>query len=137
MEMKKLEALIQKIKIVEIKGRERIESSLSNDELKSQVEAVATAITTVRQAMNLDVAGVFRMDSPLALKENQKVAAKFALNAISNLAEEIANYGNIAHAVSWNKIHNEATGETTQIKTNENAKRANNNSRAATNPAGR
>ncbi|MNY77097.1 hypothetical protein D3C86_2168950 [compost metagenome] len=67
----------------------------------------------------------------------QKSAAKVALNSLSKLAAEMANYGNIAHAVSWNKIYDEESGQTTQTKTDENMKKALKNSGAATNPAGR
>ncbi|MNK84582.1 hypothetical protein D3C87_1044340 [compost metagenome] len=186
-EMKKLEGLLKKIKIVEIKGRERIESKLSNAELASQVEAVEAAITIVKQALGVDeqvraalgeipslvnpgfvgaevqtfqqraaydaswavrhakmkgelankVLESTGLAASLELNYVQKSAAKVALNSLSKLAAEMANYGNIAHAVSWNKIYDEESGQTTQTKTDENMKKALKNSGAATNPAGR
>jgi hypothetical protein len=136
-EIAKLVNLLTKIRIVEKDGRERIQSSLANSELTSQVEAVEAAITTVRQAMGVDTPGIGIEGSPLAFTETQKKVAKVALDSLSKIAAEIANYGNIAHAVSWDKIHDEGSGETTQTKTGDNVKKALKNSGAATNPAGR
>jgi hypothetical protein len=136
-ELMKLVKLLDKIQIVEKDGRERIQSSLENAELTSQVEAVETAITTVRQAMGVDTPGIGVEGNPLAFTETQKKVAKVALASLSKLAAEVANYGNIAHAVSWDKIHDGASGKTTQTKTDENTKKALKNSGAATNPAGR
>lgn len=136
-EMMKLVALLNKIHIVEKDGRERIESDLSNSELSSQVETIEAAITTVRQAMGVDSKEASSDGGPLAFTETQKKVAKVALDSLSKIAAEIANYGNIAHAVSWDKIHDDTSGKTSQTKTDENTKKALKNSGAATNPAGR
>lgn len=136
-EIRVLAKMLEKIKIVEIRGRERIESKLSNAELTSQVETVEAAITTVRQALGLDAEGAAEPGNPLALNETQKKVAKVALDSLSKIAAELANYGNIAHAVSWNKIHDDSSLETKQPQVDENTKKALKNSGAATNPAGR
>lgn len=136
-EIRTLANMLKKIRIVEVQGRERIESQLTNAELTSQVEKVEAAVTTVRQALGVDVPGIGIEGSPLALSVNQKKAAKVALESLSKIAAELANYGNIAHAVSWNKIHDEDSLTTKQPQVDEHMKKALRNSGAATNPAGR
>ncbi|MFS4458795.1 hypothetical protein [Bdellovibrio sp. HCB2-146] len=131
-----LSDLLKKIQIKEIGGRERIESSLMNDELESQVETIQKSLHTVKLQLGL-VGG--EGDIPVmvrALNDNQKAVAKVALDSLSKLADEMANYGRIANAVSWNKIYDDETKSVSQTKSNPETEKALRNSGRMTAPAG-
>ncbi len=126
-EFLKMNRLIKGLQIVTVDGRERISSSLTNAQLEAQGEKINAMLTKVAETLGVAVPNSSKpapvdpfagLDDDAKPAQPAKAAQKFTLTkaqinlvvgvleALQSIAVEMKSYGQIANAVSWEKIQN-------------------------------
>lgn len=99
-----LNGLIQQIKVVQVEGREAIQSNLENYQLEDQLQKIQGSLTQVSAALGIGDAPAEQ--AIVKLTDAQKEIAVACLENLQALASEVMMYGSMANAVSWDKIRN-------------------------------
>lgn len=98
-----LNAQLQQIKIVNVDGREAIQSTLENYQLEDQLQKIQAALANVSNKLGV---GDDKSQAVVKLTASQQEVAVTTLENLQSLASEIMMYGSMANAVSWDKIRN-------------------------------
>ncbi|MBO9668765.1 MAG: hypothetical protein J7501_18345, partial [Bdellovibrio sp.] len=111
-----LNSMVKKIQIVQIDGKERIQSPLENSQFEEQLTKIQAALKKVQQAMGIKDASskVFTENTPsepappvlVQVNKAQRNMAVQALESLEAVASEMMMYGTMANAMSWDKIRN-------------------------------
>jgi hypothetical protein len=102
-EFETLIALFNQLKIVEIDGRERVQSSLSNKDFEKQVKKISKKINQFMLMLSPGEEALKKGPGvTLDLEQSELMAT--SMGALNDIANEIAMYGIMSNAVSWEKI---------------------------------
>ncbi|UOF00267.1 hypothetical protein [Bdellovibrio reynosensis] len=98
-----LNGLIKRIKVVQVEGREAVESDLENYQLEEQLTHIQASLKKASDALGV---GDSESTASIKLNKQQRDLAVTALEQLQSLATEVMMYGSMANAVSWSKIRN-------------------------------
>lgn len=95
--------LISQIQVVEKDGRKRISSKLENADLEAQAQKITSKLEEFASMLGVDEQGT----KPGVVSPTTGEVRDVIMNALEDLAaltNEVAMYGSIANAVSWEKL---------------------------------
>ncbi|AFY00778.1 hypothetical protein [Bdellovibrio bacteriovorus] len=95
--------LLREIKTKKIANRDVVTSSIENYQLEEQLTAIQEQLTVAADHLGV---GEKSANKGQILNEAQRDIAVTVLSHLRSLASEMAMYGSIANAVSWEKIQN-------------------------------